>query len=313
MGGSGQFGITLSKLLLKKRHFIIVTTRNVKRAKKKINISDNQLKIVKLDILKLKQIEKIILKYNPDYIFYFASQSSPNLSFKKKKQTYLSNFVGCRNFLKIIKIKNLNCKFLNACSSEIFAKTNKKLNINSKKKPISPYGKSKLLSFNITKKYRTNHLVNAYNAIIFNTESVYRDKSFLIPKICLSAINAHKFNSKCEFGNLNISREWNWCEEQVKYLFKFLNKKPQDFQLSNQRLYSAKDMLNFAFGYFKLNFRSYIVVKKKYLRPDDFKIKKSSAKIDFSSNNISHKYNIYGKKIVNSIIRFYLYGKKYKQ
>ncbi len=312
VGGSGQFGITLSKLLLKKKHLVIITTRNVKKAKKKIKILNKKLKIVKLDILKLKQIKRILIKYNPDYIFYFASQSSPGLSYKMKKQTYESNFIGCKNFLEIIKTKNLNCKFLNACSSEIFAKTNQKLNINSKKNPISPYGKSKLLSFDITKKYRNDYLVNAYNAIIFNTESIYRDKKFLVPKICLSAINAHKFNSKCEFGNINVSREWNWCEEQVGYLFKFIIKKPQDFLLSNQKLYSAKDMLNFAFSYFNLNYKSYIVFNRKHLRPDDFKIKKSNAKNNFLSNKIKHKYNIYGKKMINSLIKFYLYGKKYK-
>ena len=37
-GGSGQFGVYLSQFLLKKGYKIIITTRNVKLAKKKINL-----------------------------------------------------------------------------------------------------------------------------------------------------------------------------------------------------------------------------------------------------------------------------------
>ena len=82
---------------------------------------------------------------------------SNTFSFKKPKQTYLSNFIGCSNFLKAIKKYKKSCKFLNASSSEIYAKSIKKININSKKKPISPYGKAKLLSFNLTKKFRKKY------------------------------------------------------------------------------------------------------------------------------------------------------------
>lgn len=35
VGGSGQLGISLAQLLLKKNHRIFITTRNIKLAKKK--------------------------------------------------------------------------------------------------------------------------------------------------------------------------------------------------------------------------------------------------------------------------------------
>ena len=163
-----------------------------------------------MNILNQREIKKLIIRLKPDEIFYFAGQSSPLLSFRKSKITYSSNFKGCKNFLEAIyKIKS-KCKFINAASSEIFAENKNKLVVSSKKKPISPYGEAKLLSFNYTKFYRDTKKLNAYNAIIFNTESNYRDKNYLIPKICLAAINAKKYNKKTTFGSLNISREWNW-------------------------------------------------------------------------------------------------------
>jgi len=311
VGGTGQFGITLAKLLVKKGHYVIVTSRNISKAKKKISFTHKKLKIIELDILKPYKINKILEIYRPNFLFYFASQSSPSLSFTKKKDTYLSNFQGCKNFLDQIRLKHLNCKFINASSSEIFANTNKKIIVGSKKKPISPYGNSKFLSFNLTKEYRDKFKIETYNALIFNTESIYRETNYLIPKICLAAIRAKKFKKKTAFGNLNIYREWNWCDEQVKYLFKFLSKKPQDFLLSNQKLFSAKSMLKFAFDYFNLNYKNFTQTDHKFYRANDFAIRKSNASLSFKKNKIKFDYKIYGKKIIHRLIKYYLNEKKY--
>ena len=126
VGGSGQFGVYLSQFLLKKGYSIIITTRNVKLAKKRIPFTNKNLILKKLNVLKKKEIKKLIFKYNPKLIFYFASQSSPRVSFKNKRTTLNSNFVGCKNFLEIIQKDNVDCKFVNATSSEIFSETKKK-------------------------------------------------------------------------------------------------------------------------------------------------------------------------------------------
>ena len=310
VGGSGQLGISLSKLLLNKNQNVVITTRNIISSKKKIPFKHKRLRLFKLDVLKKKQINFLLKKFNPDYIFYFAGQSSPNLSFNKKETTHLSNVTGCKNFLEILQNHNFKTKFINASSSEIFAETSKKIKINSKKKPISPYGKAKLDSFNITKFYREKKNLKTYNAIIFNTESFYRKIEYLIPKICIAAINAKKYQKKTFFGNLDIIREWNWSDEQVVYLMKFINKKPQDFILSNGYSYSAKKMISFAFKYFDLDYKKYVLTDKKFIRKKDFISKKSNFLVCLNRNNIRRTSKIYGKKIIHLLIRNYLNEKK---
>ena len=132
----------------------------------------------------------------------------------------------------------------------------------------------------------------------------------MIPKICIAAINAYKFNNKTAFGNLEVSREWNWCEEQVKYLTYFVDKKPQDFILSNGKPYTAKKMLNFAFKYFNLDYRKFISYKKNLLRKKDFKLKQSDHISCLKRNNIKRKSKIYGKKLIYTLIKYYLNEKK---
>ena len=306
VGGTGQFGVITSEFLLKKSYKVIITTRSINKKKKSFKKHSN-LKLYKLDIYNKIKINKLLYKYKPSLVFYFAGQSSPAKSFLYKKETYKSNVLGCKNFLDVILKNNYNCKFVNASSCEMYGKINNKIKVSSIKKPINPYGLSKLKSFEITKKYRETHNIKTYNAIIFNTESFFREKSYLIPKICLAAIYAKKYNLKTEFGNLKISREWNWCPEQVKYLLEFIKKKPQDFILSNGKNYSALQMLRFAFKYFNLNYKNYILInKKKFFRKKDMLQKKSDWKSCLIKNKINRKVLIYGNQLTTKLIEHYL-------
>ncbi len=301
IGGAGQFGITLKNQLNKKNKKVIITSRF-----KKSTIKKKKFEIVVLDIFNKEKIFKLIKKYEPQNIFYFAGQSSPSISFVKKNETIRSNYIGCKNVLESVHKINRNISFFYAASSEIYGKINGKISLKSKKYPVNPYGISKLKGLNVTKLYREKYNLKAYNAIIFNTESVLRNKSFFIPKICMAAINAYKYNLKTAFGNLDIKREWNWCDDQCELLIKFLNKKPQDFIISNGKCLSAKKMLKFAFNYFNLDYKKYIFKDKKFLRPVDIKIKKSKYDESLLKNNIRKRNFIYGQKMINLMIKNYL-------
>ena len=301
IGGTGQFGITLKNQLNKKNKKVIITSRF-----KKSKVKKKLFEIIQLDIFNKKKISSIIKKYKPKNIFYFAGQSSPSISFVKKKETIRSNYTGCKNVLECVYNIDRNISFFYAASSEMYGQLRGKISLKKKKNPINPYGISKLKGFNITKLYRERYNLKAYNIILFNTESILRDKSYFIPKICIAAINAYKYNLKTEFGNLDIEREWNWCDDQCDLIIKFLNKEPQDFIISNGKCLSAKKMLKFAFEYFNLDYKKYVLKNKKFLRPVEIKKKHSNYKESLIKNKINKKNYIFGKNIINLIIKHYL-------
>jgi len=300
VGGTGQLGLTLKKYFIRTRN-VIITSRYSNKVKEQ-----KKLKIIKLNINSKKKIKTIMEKYLPEKVFYFAGQSSPKISFTKKKETMNSNYIGCKNFLEVIKENRFNTKFFNASSCEIYGNLRGKIKVSSPKYPVSPYGFAKLKSFKITKYFREIKNLKTFNIIFFNTESIYRKKFYLIPKICFAAINAAKFRKKTFFGNLDISREWNWADDQCRLLVKFSNKYPQDFILSNGKSYTAKAMLNYAFGYFKLDYKNFVRFDKKHLREKDIKEKKSNYLIYLKKNKIKKINYTHGKKIIHLLINHYL-------
>ena len=310
IGGTGQFGILMGHLLQKKNYKVFITSRN---NKKKVHLKKyiKKSNIVKLNIYNKREIEKVITKINPKLIFYFAGQSSPQLSFKKRRETLRSNFNGCKNVLEVIKENNINCKFLNAASSEMYGHVNGKIRLSTPKNPLSPYGLAKKKSFNLVKKYREKYKMKNYNAILFNSESFLRKKSFVIPKICLAAINAYKYKKKTTLNNILVSREWNWCESQCELILKFLKKKPQDFISSNGKCYSIQEMLYFAFKYFNLDYKPFIKVKNLSLRKNEVKSKKTDFSKHLKKNKIKINFKIYGKSLIFKMIKYYLNEKKF--
>ena len=180
------------------------------------------------------------------------------------------------------------------------------INLLSKKEPLNPYGNSKKKSFNLVKKYREKYNMKNYNAILFNSESFLRKKNFLIPKICLAAINANKYGRKTFINNILVSREWNWCEEQCILIYKFLQKRPQDFISSNGRCFSVKEMLTFAFEYFNLDYKDYIKIKNFSLKKNEVKIKKSNHLECLKKNKINMNFKIFGEALIIKMIKFYL-------
>ena len=305
IGGSGQVGFYLSKFLIKKNEIYISTRYKKSKKIKKLQNTFKTIKIIKLNIFDKKNIIYNIKKIKPYYIFYLAGQSSVEYSFKKKKETLLSNYLGCKNVLDAIIELNIDIKFFNASSSEIYGNNKKIITINSKKEPVSPYGKAKLKSFNLVKYYRKKYNLKLYNGIIFNCESNDRPKNYVFPKICIAALLAKKQIEKgeikkFEFGNINIKRDWGWCEEYVNFIWQNIQKKPKDFMVATGKSFFLYEIIKFAFEQLNLNWLNHIVINKKFFRRKEIflvKTKIINAKKKIIKSN--------GKDIIIKMLKFY--------
>ena len=298
--GSGTIGAYLSKLLIKKNHNIVVTSRFRKKKYnnyEKLKIS-KKIRFKKLNILNKKEIKKIILSEKPDNIFYFAGQSSIPKSYELPKETYQSNFTGAKNFLEIMLKNKIYTKFFKANSGYIFKPNKGKINLNSKFiKPNNAYVKAQQKSFKIIKKFRKKGL-KCSSLIFMQIESPLREKSFFIKKICLHA----KKNKTVTVGNINTIRDYSWIEDIVKAIYFSTFIKPCDLILSSGKKLLGRNILKIAYKLNGLNYKKFFVINKKFIR-------KNENKIIIGSNNLTKqklkKFNwkpkIFGNKLIKKI------------
>jgi GDPmannose 4,6-dehydratase len=308
IGGTGQIGVYLANQLLKKKYKVFISSRKITNHKKNkfkiINIY-KKVNFIKLNLYKKEEILKLIKKVKPETIYYLAGQSNVDKSFINPKETIDSNFYGCKNVLESLEEIKFSGKFLNVASSEIFGNQKGFKSLNKKLKPVSPYGKAKLKSFNLTKNFRKKFNLKTYNAILFNCDSILRPKNFVIPKICLSAIRAFRgYKEKVKFGDLSVVRDWGWVEEYVECIYKITQKKPDDIIIATGKYFKLKDLIQYAYAFFNLNWKDYIIQTNKLKRPQEMKEVKVNTKQ--TQNKIGWKAKTDGKKVILKLIKYYL-------
>ena len=301
---TGVLSAYLAQFLLKKNFNIFVTTRKIK--KKYLNFYklgiQKKVNFLKLNILKSSSIENILETLKPDIIFYFAGQSSIVKSYLNPKQTINSNYIGCKNFLTILKKKKLDTKFVKANSGYIFSNLDEK-NLAKYRlvKPNSPYVFAQSKAFKLVNEFRRKK-VNCYSAIFFNAESSLRPETFFIKKVCNFVRNNKLMKKKLRIGNIDLFRDFGWAPELVRGAFYMTKFKPCNLIFASGKKTSLSSILDYIFKIKKLDYKKYIQIEKKFFRKNEIKnISCDISKTIIKLKSFKWQPKIYGKKLVHKI------------
>lgn len=298
----GQDAYFLSKSLIKSGYIVFGTTR--KKKKSYVNQYVREKNIFELNIEDYDQIEFLLKKINPNYIYHLSGQSSVAQSFLNPNQTKDSIIKPTLNFLRYLKNSTKKIKFYNACSSECFGDTNGiDSNELTKFNPISPYGVYKSEAFNLVKTYREKYSLNLRSGILFNHESEIRPESYVTQKIVQAAYKAaHNKMDKLEIGNTSIKRDWGYAPEYVEAM-RLINELDcnEDFIVATGHSFSLENFLKIAFNYFGLDFKDYVKVNKKFFREKE--ILNSSADPSKISSKLGWNATIYNEKLVEKLCK----------
>ena len=263
-GISGQDGSYLANLLLDKKYTVVGLDRfNSKQQRWRHKFLKIEKKIIyeQADLNDELSIIKIIRKYKPNELYNLASHSFVKSSFNEPLNVIETNAKAVVRLLEAIKNFSSNTKFYQASSSEMYGgQSKKKLNLNSKFNPRSPYAYSKLLAHFATKNYREAEQLFACSGILFNHESVLRGDEFVTKKIVKSLVDL-KINPKkyktVGIGNLNSVRDWGYAGEYVYGMWKILQmKNADDYLIGTGKVISVREFINYAMNY--LNFKNFI-------------------------------------------------------
>ena len=287
-GINGQDGSYLAEFLIEKGyevHGILKRNSVAENQTARLDSCYDQLHLYYGDLTDLSSLINILQKVKPDEVYNLAAQSHVRISFDVPIYTAEADAVGV---LKVIEACRLVCpdaRIYQASSSEMFGncidddgyqrETTPML-------PVSPYGCAKVYAFNIVRNYRHSYGMHISNGILFNHESPRRGSNFVTSKIVQGAI-AIKAGEATELrmGNLEARRDWGHAKDYVKAMWMMLQEdEPEDYCCATGISHSVRDCCEYVFNKLQLNYKDYVILDEKYLRPEELHdLKGDSTKI----------------------------------
>jgi GDPmannose 4,6-dehydratase len=237
------------------------------------------------DLLDQTSIERLLTEIKPDEIYNIGAQSHVRVSFDIPQFTIQANSVGVVNILEAYRRICPKAKFYQASSSEMFGLTVEDDGFQREStimNPVSPYGCSKVFSYNMVRHYRRAYGLHAVNGILFNHESPRRGSNFVTNKVVKAACSIKLgLQDKLELGNMDSYRDWGHSKDYVRAMHSITNHDvADDFVVSTMQTHSVREMCELVFNYLGLDYKDYVTQNPKYLRPEELPyLKGDSTKI----------------------------------
>jgi len=218
----------------------------------------------------------IVNLVKPDEIYNLAGMSHVRISFDIPSFTIKTNGLGVLNILEAYRQFAPEARFYQASSSEMFGNNvdaDGCQRLTTPMTPVSPYGCSKVMGFNLTHHYRLAYKLHACNGILFNHESPRRGTNFVTNKVVKTAVEIRKgLVDRLELGNLDSSRDWGHSYDYVRAMHLILqHHEARDWIVATGETRTVRDLCRTVFSRLGLNYEDYVVQNSKYIRPEELK------------------------------------------
>ncbi|MFN2499489.1 MAG: GDP-mannose 4,6-dehydratase [Pyrinomonadaceae bacterium] len=287
-GITGQDGSYLAELLLAKGyevHGIIrrastFNTGRIDHLYKDPHINGVRLFLHYGDIADSTNLIKLLYRIQPNEVYHLAAQSHVRVSFDIPEYTGDVTALSTVRILEAIRETGSKSKFYQASSSEMFGKVQEVPQRETTPfYPRSPYGAAKLYAHWITVNYRESYGLFASSGILFNHESPRRGETFVTRKITRAAVRIKAGQQKKLYlGNLDAKRDWGYAKEYVEAMWLMLQQdQPEDYVIATGETHSVSEFLEETFSYLDLDWREYVELDPKYLRPTEVDLLRGDA------------------------------------
>ncbi len=278
-GITGQDGSYLSELLLGKGYEVYgmvrrsssINTHRLDNVCPATHASkDARLKLVYGDLSDASSVNHLVKTIRPDEIYNLAAQSHVKVSFDVPEYTADVTGVGALRLLEAVRESGIKTRLYQASSSELYGRVEKTpQDENTPFQPVSPYAVAKLFAYWTTVNYRESYGIFACNGILFNHESPRRGENFVTKKITRAVARIKKgLQKELHLGNLDAKRDWGYAKDYVEAMWLMLQQpKPEDFVIATGETHTVREFVVEAFGYAGLDWKKYVKLDKKFLRP----------------------------------------------
>ena len=270
-GINGQDGSYLAEHLLDQGYRVagLVRRTSIRNLERVAHLLE-RIELLNGDLLDQNSLINAVADAKPDEVYNLAAQSFVPASFSQPVLTGEFTALGVTRMLEAIRIVNPKIRFYQASSSEMFGKVQSvPQDEDTKFHPRSPYGVAKLYGHWITVNFRESYGMYAASGILFNHESPRRGTEFVTRKITLAAARIAAGKQKeLRLGNLEARRDWGFTGDFVVAMrFMLQQDSPKDYVIGTGKTHTVQDFVDAAFSCLGLDWRNYVVIDPKLVRP----------------------------------------------
>ena len=270
-GITGQDGSYLAELLLEKGYEVFGLVRRSSTVNfERISHLQDQIELISGDLLDQKSLVSALQTARPQEVYNLGAQSFVPVSWEQPMLTGEVTGLGVTRLLEAIRTCDENIRFYQASTSELFGKAQETpQNEQTAFYPRSPYGVSKLYAHWITINYRESYGLFACSGILFNHESPRRGLEFVTRKITHGVARIkHGLDQELRLGNLDSRRDWGYAGDFVRAMWMMLQQDdPDDYVIATGTSRTIGEFCEVAFAHAGLDWRQYVVVDERFLRP----------------------------------------------
>ncbi len=223
------------------------------------------------DLIDGGSLTNLLRLIQPTEVYNLGAQSHVQVSFIMPYYTGQVDALGAVGLLEAIRSSEIDTRFYQASTSELFGATPPPQNEVSPFRPQSPYAAAKLMAYWSTINYREGYGLHATNGILFNHESPRRGETFVTRKItrAVAEIASGKKN-KLYLGNLDAVRDWGYAKEYVESMWLMLQQhSPSDYVVATGVGATVREFVQVAFESVGLDWEKHVEIDDQYFRPNE--------------------------------------------
>ena len=227
------------------------------------------------DIREAHNLDSIIKKIKPDYVFHLAAQSYPKTSFDMPADTYETNTIGTSNLLEALRRYKKNAIIHVCSSSEVFGRVPKEkipINEDCSFHPASPYAISKTGTDLIARFYAEAYKMKIMTTRMFTHTGPRRGDVFAESSFAkqIAMIEVNMLEPVVFVGNLQSLRTIADVRDAVHAYYLLLTKNPiggEVYNIGGNHTCSVGEILDFLLS--KSKKKIIYKIDKNRIRPID--------------------------------------------
>lgn len=249
VGSRGQDGKLLCQLLIQKNYEVIEVSKGLS-----------------IDIMDRFQVIDLVATHVPEVIYFLAAHHHSSEENRTDEISLLDtslniNVMALANFLEAIRTVSPKSRLFYAASSHIFGNTDSEMQDElTALNPNNLYGISKAAGVFACRYYRSQHAVHACVGILYNHESIYRDRKFVSKKIaCAAASIKLGIQNKLVLGDLDAAVDWGYAPDYVDAMYRIMGlNTPDDYVIATGQLNTVGNFVRIAFACVGLDFKNHV-------------------------------------------------------